>query len=304
MLTLKTHRVQPSRLNCCRHVFLAAGQFTVKKRPLREAIAERFSERNHYRGFGTWPLSLYDRVLRRYPWLPLPWRGRLSACRIRPLDEPVYVRLGTTDWLVLHEIFIGGEYETVVGRLQSPEHILDLGANIGLSVRYWLHFFPDAKVIAVEPDPRNFACLERNLAGYGGAKLVQACVLARRRAVEMPSGQEAWSGRVQDSETGTLDSSESGVAVVTLDELLGVMPADQRFDFLKCDIEGAEEELFSDCRAWIHRVDHFAVETHVPYSAVAFFSDLKQGGVVAEVSHHKQGERFEVVTGRIVPLVD
>src|SRR5207248_1086360 len=48
-----------------------------------------------------------------------------------------------------------------------PPRILDLGANLGLSVLFWKRQEPRAQVLALEPDPEIFAVLERNLVANG-----------------------------------------------------------------------------------------------------------------------------------------
>jgi len=45
--------------------------------------------------------------------------------------------------------------------------IVDCGANVGYSTVYFLTRYPRAKVIAVDPDPDNYALLEANVAPYG-----------------------------------------------------------------------------------------------------------------------------------------
>jgi FkbM family methyltransferase len=41
--------------------------------------------------------------------------------------------------------------------------IVDCGSNIGLSVLYFKKIYPDARIIAFEPDPETFALLEENI---------------------------------------------------------------------------------------------------------------------------------------------
>src|SRR5438105_2732424 len=49
---------------------------------------------------------------------------------------------------------------------QSPL-ILDCGANIGLSTLYFKRAFPNARIIAFEPDPRVYEALVHNVHGNG-----------------------------------------------------------------------------------------------------------------------------------------
>jgi hypothetical protein len=47
---------------------------------------------------------------------------------------------------------------------------------------------------------------------------------------------------------------------------------------LKCDIEGAKRELFSDCRAWIGRVRNISIEVHGDYTRQNLMQDLARNG--------------------------
>ena len=57
------------------------------------------------------------------------------------------------------------------------------------------------------------------------------------------------------------DGDGGEIDVITMPSLLD----DAGFshvDVLKCDIEGAEAEVFADCKSWISRVDAMSVECH------------------------------------------
>jgi FkbM family methyltransferase len=66
---------------------------------------------------------------------------------------------------VFHQIFIEEEYSPLLD-LKDVGLAIDCGANVGYSSAYFLSRFPDCRVIAVEPDPDNFAMLEQNLRAY------------------------------------------------------------------------------------------------------------------------------------------
>src|ERR1700733_11933508 len=90
------------------------------------------------------------------------------------IRHPVSLRVRTTDVALCREILLNGLYDCQLR--ESPEVIFDLGANIGLSTVYYANKFPTAKIIAVEPDPSNFALLEKNCEPYRNVTLVQGAV--------------------------------------------------------------------------------------------------------------------------------
>ena len=228
---------------------------------------------------------LYDRALRRVRRLPLPARHQVIAVNLRAHAAPYFVRLGSTDMLVLEEMFQTAEYRFVES-LNEVRCIVDLGANAGFSLRYWNRLFPEARMLAVEPEPQNVRMCQLNVAAALFSEqvtVVPACVGGTRRKVNL-QGDEEWAYRMNELRTG----HEQTVDVLPLSELLEIYFPNETIDLLKCDIEGAERELFADCRSWIPRVRAIAIELHPPYGREDLLADLNLAGayfeVVAEVA--------------------
>lgn len=243
----------------------------------RGSLERLWRNRLTYERLQDWALSFYHRLILRLPHLPLPLRHSIREVRLANVDAPFYVRLGTTDWYVLEEIFIDRAYEPVVLRhAGGARHIVDLGANAGFSIRWWQLQYPEARITAVEPDAENLLLCERNLLKGDGAdsvRLVQACVAGRERDVSLERSGGEWRFRMTDAVT---EDAKGRVKALTMPQLLSDDAAP--VDILKCDIEGAEAEVFADCSAWIGRVRQLVVEVHRPYSPEVFMEDLARGG--------------------------
>jgi FkbM family methyltransferase len=150
-------------------------------------------------------------------------------------------RLPSTDPGVAYEVFAREVYRGP----RAPQHdsvkrIVDLGANVGISVVYWAHRYPAARIDAYEPHPvhlaRLAAHLKMNRLGYR--------VTVHPVAVGTSAGT-AWLTDEQGS--SQLDhSSANGISVRVVDffETVGA----DRIDLLKMDIEGAEYAIFMDER--------------------------------------------------------
>src|SRR5438552_13646143 len=101
-----------------------------------QIFRRHLSERKHYARTSDWLLSIYNRILIHAPAFPLPARRRLRSVRLRSVTgPPLQVRLATSDWYVLEEIFLHGEYQRVAADFKDLRTIVDLGANVGMSVR-------------------------------------------------------------------------------------------------------------------------------------------------------------------------
>src|SRR5437764_347197 len=92
--------------------------------------------RRYYAANKDWLLSFYNRVLVYFPRWPLPWRNQTRGVLLRGMREPLQVRLGTSDWYVLEEVFLEKVYGPITRRqLGDVQTIIDLGANTGFTIR-------------------------------------------------------------------------------------------------------------------------------------------------------------------------
>lgn len=250
-------------------------------------LRQRWSERRHYRGWHDFLFAIYNRVLLRSRALPLPFRGRVYGFRLVGVERPLAVRLGTTDAHVMEEIFFHGEYDPLLKRHpKQVEQVVDLGANVGLSLRQWRRSLPNARVLAVEPDERNMSVCRFN-AELGGdtskCSFVQACISATPGMVRLDRSGGEWGLRMSRA-AGDDSANDQPVKAITMMQLLGEQGID-RIDLLKCDIEGAEAEVFSNCSDWISHVRHLVVELHHPYDRRQFEADLERNGGQFSVYH-------------------
>src|SRR5258708_9013367 len=115
-------------------------------------------------------------------------------------------RLGTSDLAVFWQIFVDREYRCL-DQVKQARFILDCGANVGYSAAYFLTRFPEAVLIAVEPDPDNCAMLEANLAGFAGRyRVVRSAIWSRETGLTWDKMQyddgQAWMRAVRPAKPG------------------------------------------------------------------------------------------------------
>lgn len=126
--------------------------------------------------------------------------------------------------------------------------VLDVGANIGLATLAMALALPaSARLLAVEPSPRNLAHLRRNLAANG---------LERVEVVAAAIGSEPGSLSLHEAEFGAGSHLVSGhhladgampaveVPVETLDRVVASRGL-ERLDFIKIDVEGFEPDALA-----------------------------------------------------------
>lgn len=188
-------------------------------------------------------------------------RPVVATVSVPYLSHPIHLRLRTSDVTLFRSIILEGEYDWPLAK--SPRAIVDAGANIGLTSIFYANEYPEAYIIAIEPEPSNYSMLLKNAANYRNIKPVQAALWHKNEDVHIiDRGIGCWAFQTADATGGSTDSKSCGVVVgITLDRLLSDFHID-KLDLLKVDIEGSEKEVFENSALWIDRVGAIAIELH------------------------------------------
>jgi len=255
---------------------------------------------------GAWELSRIEHATLRKKQGNGAWKIQVAGWQ-----RPVHGRYGASDLDVFRQIFIEEEHSWIrsVAFRRRDLFILDCGANVGYASIFFLRYFPDALVIAVEPDDANFEILVRNLGGMGSRiKLVQAGLWSHKTKLAIDSREfrdgKEWSRQVKESS----DSHGVSLQSVTVPEMIA-LAGRASIDLLKMDIEGAEAVVFADGgNNWLDVTDTIAIElhddTHFGPATPAFkkavspddFVFSTQGELTIAVRHHRcdpvEGDEF------------
>lgn len=227
-----------------------------------------------YRDALRWHVTPLLNQIRHYAGAPL---------RSAPVDVrlhgnfPVWLRTLTSDYAAYRQIFREREYANVEN-LEDVEFVLDCGANVGLASIYFLRRFPRARVLAVEPDPENFAMCRRNLAPYGErAMVLQAGVWSHSTRLAVLQSRfgaaEKWGVQVRPFRSD--DPAEAAVDAYDIPALMEYAGV-RKVDLLKLDIERSELEVFSSSQdQWLPAVRHLVIELHGEDCERAFFPALE-----------------------------
>ena len=132
--------------------------------------------------------------------------------------------------------------------------ILDIGANIGTSVFWFKHNYPNARIIAYEADKDIFDILSKNVSGLGVTLENKAIWISDEMLSFHMDGADA--GSLIDGAEGAI-SKVQGVRLKTVLETLK-----EPLEFLKMDIEGAETEVLEDCRSVLDVANNIFIEYH------------------------------------------
>lgn len=184
--------------------------------------------------------------------------GRPSELAIIPLhsNHPVYLRIDTSDFCAYRDVLIfkSKSYDPGIPDF-SPGTIVDVGAHIGMASILFALKYPAARIIAIEPEPSNFAALVRNTAPYKTITPIQAALWREDGEVGLGPSEAHPKGAFQIAENGS-----RRVRAIKMETLMRETDI-YSIDFLKVDIEGAEIEVF-DSSPWISDVRVIAIELH------------------------------------------
>ena len=144
--------------------------------------------------------------------------------------------------------------------------ILDFGANIGLSLYFWMKSYPKAKVYGYEADPFIFKYLEYNVQGItnGNIELFNVALSDAEGVLHFASNH-ADGGRV----------SETGITVQAVDAAAEIRKFD-RIDMLKIDIEGSERIILPHIAPHLDRVKNIFIEYHSEVAREQVLPELLQ----------------------------
>ena len=178
----------------------------------------------------------------------------------------VLVRPGTTDIEVFNTTYITKQYS--FDFTPAPKVIVDAGAYTGLSTAYFASTYPDATVVAIEPDSTNFDMLVRNTSTFENVRTIQAALWSTNESVELiDPGAGAWAFRIEETGGRGRDELRSGVperirvAAVTVSDIIRKYDLPY-IDLLKLDIEGSEKEVLASSAPWIAHVGAICIELH------------------------------------------
>lgn len=168
-------------------------------------------------------------------------------------DKPFKFHHGPSFAESYHELF-----ETDIYRFQpgsGSKTILDCGANMGLSVLYFSLNYPDHHIIAFEPDAEIFAILEENVRTFGlkNVTLHQKAVWTKKETLKFFT-DGGMGGRVN---TEYVNQKPKLIEAVPLLDYLT-----DDVDFLKIDIEGAEDSVLKYCGEHLKKAKHIFFEYH------------------------------------------
>jgi FkbM family methyltransferase len=174
--------------------------------------------------------------------------GIIKSLLLRPSDSDIDV---------LTQVF--EELNCDVDLKYQPRLIIDGGAYVGYTTIFFANKYPNAKIIAIEPDKENFNMLCYNCLNYQNIVPIRGALWNKQTYLTIYNPKNlSWSIRVSETPYPTDETVKS----FTIPELINQFDITE-IDLLKLDIEGSEETLFSSGYSeWIYKVRSMIIEVH------------------------------------------
>ena len=139
---------------------------------------------------------------------------------------------------------------------QNVPVIIDCGANIGLATLYFKLNYPNAKVLAFEPDPNIFTALKNNISGFNfsDVELFNEAIGEKEAALNF---------QIEGGHSGMLVEVPTDTTIkVNVTALKDVLARFKMVDFLKIDIEGFEIKVLPSIKEELKKVNYLFLEYH------------------------------------------
>jgi len=147
---------------------------------------------------------------------------------------------GALSWL-FKEIFLDQEYH-FVSRKMSP-FIIDCGSNIGMSLLYFKTLYPDAEILAFEPDEAAFSCLEANVKAnkLRGVAIARKAISNKEGPIDFYYDADNPGSLGMSTRFERMPKQKCLVEATVLSKYV-----DREVDFLKIDVEGVEQTILEE----------------------------------------------------------
>ena len=148
------------------------------------------------------------------------------------------------------------KYNSILSQNKTPL-IIDCGANIGLSALHFASVFPNSIVVAIEPERNNFFMMEKNCKDFQNIEFLNKAVGSAEGFVSIDNDQvnnNAFRTSRNENEIGDIEIVSINSILSSRNELIPFL--------VKIDIEGFEDDLFSNNTEWVEKFPLLIIETH------------------------------------------
>ncbi len=143
-------------------------------------------------------------------------------------------------------------------------NIIDAGSNLGMAMLFFKNKYPLAKILCFEPDPYNFALLQKNIATNNLKNVVAIkAALAKKTGVIPFYGEAGDASDVRGNSIIPLWGNQRNTSKITTVKAIKLSSyIKNKIDCLKMDIEGAEQQVLEELGEKLKLIKILVMEVH------------------------------------------
>ncbi len=136
--------------------------------PIKTKLKQYYRPKQYIKKYGRKKgLELYHKFHSHTP-------NTLIEFDIPEYDYPLFLRTDTSDEPTFRQVFMNIRYE--IDLPSEPKTIIDGGSNVGYASVFYSKKYPNAQVLAVEPDSSNFEMIEKNTVPYPNIQKIKSAI--------------------------------------------------------------------------------------------------------------------------------
>ncbi|MCE3260749.1 MAG: FkbM family methyltransferase [Bacteroidetes bacterium] len=187
-------------------------------------------------------------------------KSETHSFTLSSLKHPVTIRAIRADMQSFVNTFID-PYLEKKPYMSDTKLVIDAGANIGYTAVLFANWWPQSKIISIEPDTENFHLAVKNTSAYSNIEVIHGGLWTKTIDLQIEAGQED-GFVVREVKNKMAILKENLTKGISIDEILKRYKASQ-IDFLKMNVEGSEKEIFSaNYKNWLPDTKVMLIELH------------------------------------------
>ncbi len=188
-------------------------------------------------------------------------KEEIHAFQLNGIKHPIHLRSIRADMQSFVNTFID-PYLEQKPYLSDAKFVIDAGANIGYTAVLFANWWPECKIISIEPDRENYELTLKNTSHYSNVTVLNAGLWNKEVKLSIEAGQEdGFVVREINNDQAAIKNENltSGISLEQLMKKFGI----GEIDFLKMNIEGSEKEVFSEnSETWLPKTKAMLIELH------------------------------------------
>lgn len=177
------------------------------------------------------------------------------------LGHDIKIRKNFIDKEVVGYVF-ADQYHLPPKEVSLPENpvILDLGSNIGLTIVHLKQVYPRATIYAYEMNTDNYWLAKYNTKSYNDVHVHNQAIWIENTTVSYNPSSDFDAYSLKEKADGDNSIKIKSTTISTIIETYNLT----KIDFIKMDIEGAEEDILkNEDLSWLKIVNALNIEMHL-----------------------------------------